>query len=103
MSSIVPESVVSFALHKIRNGLGLGFSDGTVAKNLPGKAGDPRNVGLIPGSGRSPGVGNGNPLQYPCLRNPLDRGAWRATVHGLAKNWTQMSMHMQHADPFNLI
>ena len=103
MSSIVPESVVSFALHKIRNGLGLGFSDGAVVKNLPGKAGDPRDVGLIPGSGRSPGVGNGNPCQYSCLRNPLDRGAWWATVHGTAKSWTQKSMPLHHADLHHLI
>ena len=48
-------------------------------------AGDP---GSIPGSGRSPGEGNGNPLQYSCLKNPMDRGAWRATVHGVAKSWT---------------
>ena len=45
-------------------------------------------VGLIPGSGRSPGEGNGNPLQYSCLENPMDRGAWRITVHGVAKSWT---------------
>jgi len=46
---------------------------------------------LIPESGRSPGEGNGNPLQYSCLGNPMDRGAWKATVHGVAKNWTQLS------------
>jgi len=45
---------------------------------------------LIPGSGRSPGEGNGNPLQYSCLENPMDRGAWQDTVHGVAKNWTQL-------------
>ena len=50
-----------------------GFPGGSAVKNLPASAGD---VGSIPGSGRSPGEGNGNPLQYPCLRNPLDRGAW---------------------------
>ena len=43
------------------------------------------NLGSIPGSGRSPGEGNGNPLQYSCLENPMDRGAWRATVHGVAR------------------
>ena len=59
-----------------------------VVKNLPANAGDLRDVGLIPGSGRSPGVGNGNPLQYPCLENPMDRGAWWATVHGVTKNQT---------------
>ena len=47
--------------------------------------------GLVPGSGRSSGEGNGNPLQYSCLDNPMDRGAWQATVHGVAKSWTQMS------------
>ena len=45
-------------------------------------------MGFIPGSGRSPGEGNGNPLQYSCLGNPMDRGAWQAIVHGVAKNWT---------------
>ena len=46
------------------------------------------HLGSIPGSGRSPGEGNGNPLQYPCQENPMDRGAWRATHHGVAKSWT---------------
>ena len=48
-------------------------------------------MGLIPGSGRSPGEGNGNPLQYSCLENPMDRGAWWAAVHGVAKSWTRPS------------
>ena len=47
----------------------------------------------IPASGRSPGEGNGNPLQYSCLENPMDIGAWQATVHGVAKSGTQLSMH----------
>ena len=54
-------------------------------KNPPASAGDIRDVGSIPGSGRSPGVGTGNQLQYSCLENPMDRGAWWATVHGVAK------------------
>ena len=49
------------------------------------------DLGLIPGSGRSPGEGNGNPLQYSCLENPMDRGAWWATVHGVAKSQTRLS------------
>ena len=49
------------------------------------------DLGSIPGLGRSPGGGHGNPLQYSCLENPMDRGAWRATVHGVAKSWTQLS------------
>ena len=52
-----------------------------VVKNLPANAGDIRDVGLIPGSGRSPGGGHGNPFQYSCLENPMDRGEWWATVH----------------------
>jgi len=59
-------------------------------KNLPAKSGDRRNVGLIPGSGRSPGERHGNPLQYSCLGNPMDRGAWQATVHGVAKSQTHL-------------
>ena len=61
---------------------------GSVAKNLPANAGD---VGPNPGSGRSPGEGNGNPLQYSCLENPMDRGAWQATVHGVTKSRTQLN------------
>ena len=56
---------------------------GTVVKNLPANAG---GTGLIPGSGRSPGEGNGKPLQYSCLEKSMDRGAWWATVHGVSKS-----------------
>ena len=56
-----------------------------VVKNLPANAGDMSDAGSIPGSGRSPEEGNGNPLQYSCLKNPMDRGAWRATVHGVTE------------------
>ena len=55
-----------------------------MVRNLPANAGDIRDTGSIPGSGRSPGEGNGNPFQYSCLENPMDRGAWRAMVHGVA-------------------
>ena len=54
-------------------------------KNLPANAGD---GGSIPGPRKSPGEGNGNPLQHSCLENPMDRGAWQSIVHGVAKNWT---------------
>ena len=57
-------------------------------KNLPAKAEDVRDTGLISGSGRSSGEGNGNPLRCSCLENPMDRGAWRATVHGATKSQT---------------
>ena len=65
-----------------------GFPGDLVAKNRPADAGD---AGSIPGSDRSPGEGNNNPLQYPCLGNPMDRGAWQATVHGVAKGGTQLT------------
>ena len=58
----------------------------SVVKNPPVKAGEAGDTGSIPGLGRSPGEGNGNPLQYSFLGNPMDRGAGRATVHGVAKN-----------------
>ena len=62
-----------------------------VVKNPAANAGDLRDAGLIPGSGRFPGGGHGNPRQYSCLENPLeDTGAWRATVHGVAKSWSQL-------------
>ena len=57
-----------------------------MVKNLPGK--DGKDLGSIPGSERSPGGGNGNPLQYSCLENPMDGGAWCAAVNGVAKSWT---------------
>ena len=61
-----------------------------VIKTPPANAGDIRDAGSIPGLGRSPGGGHGNPLQYSCLENPMDRGAWWATVHRVAKSWTQL-------------
>ena len=64
-----------------------------VVKNPPASAGDARDVGLIPGLGRSPGIGNGNPLWYSCLENPMNREAWWATAHGITKNQTQVSTH----------
>ena len=61
-----------------------------VVKNSPANAGDRKDVGSIPGLGRSPGGGHGNPLQYSCLENPMDRGAWKATVHSVAECRTQL-------------
>ena len=69
----------------------LGFPGGSVVKNPPANAGDTRDVGSIPGSGRSLGEENGRPLQYSCLKNPKDRGAWRAAVQRVAKSQTQLS------------
>ena len=59
-----------------------------MVKHLPANAGDARDMGLSPGSGRSPGGGKGSPLQYSCLEKPMDRGAWRAAVHGVAESGT---------------
>ena len=67
-----------------------GFTGGSVVKESACDAGDP---GSIPGSGRCLGEGNGNPLRYSCLGNAMDRGAWRAAVHGIANSWTWLSMH----------
>ena len=69
-------------LHLLRDCKKEGFPGGSVVKNLPAKAGD---MGPITGLRRSPGEGNGNPFQYSCLGNPMDRGTWWATVHGVTK------------------
>ena len=61
-----------------------------MVKNPPSTAGDARDVGSVPGSGRSPGEGNGNPLQYSCLETSIDRGAWWATVHRVTKSQKQL-------------
>ena len=63
----------------------MGFPGGTVVKNPAANAGDLRDSGSVHGSGRSPGSRDGCPLQYSCLEDPMDRGAWRATVHGVLK------------------
>ena len=61
-----------------------------VVKNPPASTGDRRDVGSIPGSGRFPRGGHGNPFQYSCLENPMDRGAWPAVVHRVEKSWTRL-------------
>ena len=68
-----------------------------VAKNPPANAGDIRDADLIPGSGRSPGGGHGNPLQCSCLENPMDRGAWLATIHRVTQNQTWLKQLSTHA------
>ena len=74
----------------------LDFPDGPVVNNLPASAGDAEDVSSIPGSGRSPAEGNGNPLQYSCLENPMDRGTWWATVHGVTKSQTRLKQLGTH-------
>ena len=68
----------------------VGFPGGSVVKNWSASVGDTEDLGSIPGWGRSPGVGNGNPLQCSCLENPMDGGAWWATVHWVAKSQTRL-------------
>ena len=70
-----------------------GLSRRTEVMNRPANAGDARDASSIPGLGRSPGGGHGNPLQRSCPENPMDRGAWWATVHGVAESQTPMSPH----------
>ena len=82
--------------------IGFGFPGGTAGKELAGQCSRPKRqgfdpcVGQIPASGRSLGGGHGNPLWYSCLGNPMDRRAWRATVHGVAKSWTQLKRLSTH-------
>ena len=68
----------------------MGFPDGSAGKESTRNAGDTGDAGSIPGSGRSPGRGNGSPLQYSCLEDPTDRGAWWATVHGVTESRTRL-------------
>ena len=65
-------------------------------KNSPANAGDLIDTGSIPRLGRSPGGGHGNPFQYSCLENPMDKGAWQDTVHGVAKSWIQLKQRHMH-------
>ena len=80
-------------LYKILKILLLGFpGSNSVVKNSPANAGDIRDIGSISRSGRCPGGGNGNPFQYSCLENPMDRGAWQTIVHGVTKSWTRLKL-----------
>ena len=75
----------------------MNLPDGSVVKNLPVNVGDTGDAGSIPELGRSSAEGNGNPLQYYCLKNPMDREAWWATVHGITKNQTWLKWLSMHA------
>ena len=75
----------------------MGFLVVLVVKILPVNSGDITDADLIPGSGRSLGKGHGNPLQYSCLENPMDRGTWEATVHRVTKSWTRLKQRCMNA------
>ena len=75
----------------------MAFQVTLVGKNMPASTGDIRDMDSIPGSGRSPREGHGNPLQYSFLENPMDRGAWQAIVHRVAQSWTQLKQLSTHA------
>ena len=69
-----------------------------MVKILPANAKDIRDMGLIPGLGKSPGGGHGNPLEHSCLKNPMDKGTWWATVHRVTKSWTRLKRLSMHED-----
>ena len=73
------------------------FQVAVVVKNLPANVGDIRDACSTPGFGRFPGGGHGNPLQYSDLENPMDKGAWRATIHRVTKSWTQLKQLSTHS------
>ena len=81
----------------------LGFPCSSVSKESACNARGIGDMGSVPGSGRSPGGGNGNPLQYSCLENPVDRGAWWATVHRVTKSQTRLSEHAHSTKDYRII
>ena len=85
------ENILPKLFNKTLQASVLGFQGDTVVKNPPANAGDARDVGLIPGLGKTSREGNGNLLQYSCLENSMDRGAWWATVHRVTKSQTWLS------------
>ena len=89
-SPLISVLVKEIRTHRLtqRHTLMVGFPGGSDGKESACSAGD---LGSIPGLGRSPGEGNGHPLQYFCLENPMDRAAWQAPVHRVPKNWTRLS------------
>ena len=96
LSSWIPGYSPQFGSNKIFLSLFWASQVELVVKNLPANAGDVRDTGLIPGLGRSPGGGHGNPLQYSCLENPMDRWAWRVTGHRVSQSRAQLKQLSTH-------
>ena len=96
LSSWIPGYSPQFGANKIFLFLFWASQVALVVKNLPANAGDVRDTGLIPGLGRSPGGGHGNPLQYSCLENPMDWGAWRVTGHRVSQSRAQLKQLSRH-------
>ena len=94
MSIICSHLVEPILLNSVKDCFPGRFPGGSVGKNLPANTGD---IGSIPALGRSPGKGNGNPLQYSCLKSPMDRGAWQVTVHRVTKSQTWLKRLSKHA------
>ena len=92
---MTPEAYINVMKLSICYSYFMGFLGGTVVKNIPANAGATGDAGSILGSGRSPGGETDYPLQYSCLENPLDRGPWWATVHGVIQSQTGLSTHIQ--------
>ena len=97
-NKFVPAFKFNLLLKTIRNSKCWGFPVGSLVKNVPANTGKVRDMGLIPGWGRSPWVGNGNQLQYSCLENSMDRGTWRATVHEAAESDTAEQLSSRESD-----
>ena len=99
-TTVCSQSTLKGSLHcDIKSYGSIIFPGGSVVKSPPANAGDAGDVGSIPWSGRSPGGGHGNPLQYSCLENPVDREAWTATIHRITNNQTWLREHLPLAIP----
>ena len=102
MTVLCSRGLVPFCKHTLSYRCSQASQVALMVKNLPANAGDIRDLGSVPGWGRSPGGGHGNPLQNSCLENPMDRGAWQYTVHGVTNSGTQLKQLSTHRRAFCL-
>ena len=102
-TNCISDKRLLYRIYLKNSSLKWGFPDGSVVKNLPANAGGPENSCLMPWSGRFPGVGNGNTFLYSCLGNPMERGAWWATVHGIAKRSDATEYTHTHTHYYSII